>query len=344
MSIASEPMPPQLATSTDRAELAALAEDTIARGSKSFAAAAKLFPPEVRRSAMLLYAWCRHCDDVVDGQQFGFARRPAAELPAPMQRLDALATDTMRALWGDTTLAPAFLSLADVVARHAIPARFPIEHLEGYRMDVEAERYATIGETLDYCYRVAGVVGIMMAMVMGARDDRTLDRASDLGIAFQLTNIARDIVEDARHGRVYVPAEWLAEAGLQEGDLTDAAHREAVAGLAARLVDHAEPYYRSAFFGLSALPARSAWAVATAHGVYRQIGLDLKARGADAVGTRISTGRLAKLRHVALGAAKVAATRLPLPLRRPQELYARPMRRRPAPGEERSSGDRRTGP
>ena len=338
MSIASEPMPPPLARA-DRAELAALAEDTIAKGSKSFAAAAKLFAPEVRKSAMMLYAWCRHCDDVIDGQHLGFARRPVAEQPEPMQRLNHLAVDTLRALDGDTAVDPAYLSVADVAHRHQLPTRLFVEHLEGYRMDVGGERYETIEETLSYCYRVAGVVGVMMAMIMGAKGERTLDRASDLGIAFQLTNIARDIVEDAGLGRVYVPAEWLAEAELEPEDLTDPAKREKVAALAARLIDFAEPYYRSAFLGLSALPARSAWAVATAHGVYRQIGLDIKARGPAAYGQRVSTSRAAKLRHVGLGACKVAATRIPWPVRRAPTLWTRP--RGGASGGERSSGDRR---
>ncbi|WAP68239.1 phytoene/squalene synthase family protein [Jiella pelagia] len=339
MSIASEPMPPPLA-SADRAELAALAEDTIAKGSKSFAAAAKLFAPEVRKSAMMLYAWCRLCDDVIDGQHLGFSRRPVAEQPEPMERLNHLVIETLRALDGDTGLHPAYLSMADVVRRHALPTRLLIEHLEGYRMDVGETRYETIEETLSYCYRVAGVVGVMMAIIMGARGDRALDRASDLGIAFQLTNIARDIVEDARLGRVYVPAEWLTEAGLEPRDLTDPARRDEVAGLAMRLVDFAEPYYSSSLVGLSALPARSAWAVATAHGVYRQIGLDLKAKGAAAYGQRVSTSRAAKLRHVGLGALKVAATRIPLPARRSPKLWTRPSGR--AIGAERTSGDRRT--
>ncbi|MCE7027947.1 phytoene/squalene synthase family protein [Jiella sp. CBK1P-4] len=339
MSIASEPMPPPLAR-TDRAELAALAEDTIARGSKSFAAAAKLFAPEVRESAMMLYAWCRHCDDVIDGQHLGLSRRPAVEEPEPMQRLNHLLVETLRALDGEEAVDPPFLSMAEVARRHRLPTRLFVEHLEGYRMDVGDEHYETIEDTLSYCYRVAGVVGVMMATIMGAKGERTLDRASDLGMAFQLTNIARDIVEDARNGRVYVPAAWLAEARLEAKDLTDPARREEVAALAGRLVDFAEPYYRSAFVGLSALPARSAWAVATAHGVYRQIGLDIRARGAGAYGQRVSTSRAAKLRHVGLGALKVAATRIPWPVGRSPKLWTRP--RGGPTGAERSSGDRRT--
>ncbi|MBO0663672.1 phytoene/squalene synthase family protein [Jiella sp. MQZ9-1] len=323
MSSASEPLPLPI-EGIARDDLAAHAEETIAKGSKSFAAAAKLFAPETRRSAMMLYAWCRHCDDAVDGQILGFARAPADCAAKARERLDRIEADTMRALAGERALHPSFLSIADVVARHDLSPQLLLDHLAGYRMDVEGRLYETIEETLAYCYHVAGVVGVMMARVMGADGEATLDRACDLGLGFQLTNIARDIVEDAGAGRVYLPAVWLDEAKLKPSDLSDPTRRRAVGALAIRLVDCAEPYYRSALVGLSALPPRSAWAVATAHGVYRQIGMELKSAGAAAYGDRVSTGTLAKLRHVGQGAAKVASSRLGPSAPRPPELWTRP--------------------
>lgn len=113
-------------------------------------------------------------------------------------------------------------------------------------MDVRGERYETLAQLLVYCHRVAGVVGLMMARIMGVTDTPTLARAADLGLAFQLTNIARDIVDDARAGRVYVPQDWIVEEGLSPEDLGDPAHAEAVARLRRRLVLAAEPYYASA--------------------------------------------------------------------------------------------------
>lgn len=326
MSLATEPLRLPLAPA-DRADLAAHARDTIAKGSKSFAAAARLFDPDMRQSAMMLYAWCRHCDDVIDGQVLGFSRRLAAEEATPVERLTELEAQTLAALDGDLTLGPAFCSVADVAARHGLDRRLFIEHLEGYRMDVEGRRYATIEETLDYCYRVAGVVGVMMAQVMDAEGEGALDRACDLGIAFQLTNIARDIVDDARVGRVYVPRDWLEEAGLADSDLLHPRHRGAVAQVAARLVDLAEPYYASALEGLPALSWRSGWAVATAHGVYREIGMDIRRHGTEALEGRISTGRLAKLRHVGQGLAKVAMSRVKSHKPRSEELWTRPCQR-----------------
>src|SRR5690606_18505823 len=191
------------------AELAAHAAQTIQAGSKSFAMAARLFDPPTRRSVMLLYTWCRHCDDQVDGQQLGRGRYQTDD-----HVLHALEVATRRACAGKPTREPAFAALQAVVHAHEIPERFLVEHLQGFAMDVRGHRYQTQDDTLTYCYHVAGVVGLMMAWIMGVRDEATLDRACDLGIAFQLTNIARDIVEDAGIGRCYLPAAWLRELGF----------------------------------------------------------------------------------------------------------------------------------
>ena len=184
---------------------------------------------------------------------------------------------------------PAFAALQEVAQRHALPERYAQEHLRGFAMDAHGREYITIDDALEYCYHVAGVVGLMMAMIMGAKGEATLDRACDLGLAFQLSNIARDIVEDARNDRCYLPAQWLSEEGVPRKELALPAHRPAVARLAARLVDLAEPYYAYANQGLPALPLRSAWAIATARGVYREIGIQVKARGAPAWDQRVST-------------------------------------------------------
>lgn len=182
-------------------------------GSKSFAAAAKLFDERTRQSAVMLYAWCRHCDDVIDGQTLGHGQL-AGDRNSGEARLAELVDLTERAYAGEAMSDPAFAAFQQVVQRHQIPKRYPLEHLAGFRMDVQDYRYQTLDDTLLYCYRVAGVVGLMMARVMGAEAEPTLERACDLGLAFQLTNIARDIVEDAQIGRVYLPAEWLAEVGI----------------------------------------------------------------------------------------------------------------------------------
>lgn len=294
------------------------AAETIRVGSKSFAAAARLFDRDTRRGVLMLYAWCRHCDDVVDGQALGHSTGESVDAAAQVERLRE---QTRRAYAGEPQADPAFAAFQDVALRHAIPPQHAYDHLAGFAMDAAGARYDTIDDTLRYCYHVAGVVGLMMASIMGARDEAVLDRACDLGLAFQLTNIARDIVEDARIGRVYLPAAWLRDAGIAPADVAHERQRDALARVAARLVDHAEPYYDSALDGVAALPLRSAWAIATARRVYRQIGIEVKRRGARAWDARAGTSRATKLRLLALGGVDALASRFRKPGSRPTGLW-----------------------
>jgi phytoene synthase len=303
------------------------ATHTIEVGSKSFAAAARLFDPPTRRSVLMLYAWCRHCDDVVDGQELGFhvaSAAPATRWHDPAAGLAVLEAQTRRAYAGEPIEEPAFAAFQEVALRHRIDPRFAFDHLAGFAMDVDGARYETIGDTLRYCYHVAGVVGLMMASIMGAHDDAVLDRACDLGLAFQLTNIARDIVDDAHIGRCYVPAQWLREAGIPPAEMAEPRHRAALASVAARLVDHAEAYYDSALGGIAALPLRSAWAIASARNVYRQIGIEVKRRGAHAWDGRAGTTKAMKLWLLAKGAATALSSRSQMMRARPAQLWQRP--------------------
>ncbi|HBC23207.1 MAG TPA: phytoene synthase, partial [Pseudomonas sp.] len=124
--------------------------------------------------------------------------------------------------------------------------------------------------------------------------------------------------------RVYLPAEWLAEVGIPEDEVALPQHRAALATLAARLVDLAEPYYRSASQGLRDLPLRSAWSIATAHGVYRQIGVEVKARGAAAWDARVSTSKGQKLQFLLGGGVLALASRRMQVRPRPDDLWRRP--------------------
>ena len=169
-------------------------------------------------------------------------------------------------------------------------------------------RYETLEDCCRYCYHVAGVVGVMMAYVMGARGEDALDRASDLGLAFQMTNIARDVMDDAAAGRVYLPEQWLREAGVPPDEIARPDHRPAVHSVTRRLLDEAERYYASAQTGLALLPFRSAWSVATARRVYRDIGRLLRERGPGAWDRRASTGTGRKLLLASAAAGDAMAT------------------------------------
>ncbi len=289
----------------------AASHESIRRGSKSFAAAARLFDRRTRDDAAMLYAWCRYCDDLVDGQTLGHGQ--LADFRAGQDaRLESLRERTRRALDGKPSDDPVFAAFRRVAATHRIPARYPLELLDGFAMDVAERRYETLQDTLEYSYHVAGVVGVMMAIIMGVRDEATLDRACDLGLALQLTNIARDVVDDARAGRVYLPAGWLAEAGVEPtpAAVAEPASREAVYGVALRLLDAAEPYYASAGAGLPALPLRAAWAIATARAVYREIGVRLRRGGPAAWDGRVTVSTARKCLLVGRGGLQAAASRV----------------------------------
>lgn len=303
------------------------ATDTMAAGSKSFATAARLFDARTRRSALMLYAWCRYCDDVTDGQVLGF-HHPSLSDGSALQRLEMLRTRTQQAYAGELMSEPAFAAFQEVATRHSIPPQLVFDHLEGFAMDVRETHYDTLEDTLRYCYHVAGVVGLMMARVMGVRDDAVLDRACDLGLAFQLTNIARDIVEDAQIGRCYLPAQWLAQEDMQARDILDPKRRESLARLARRLVEQAEPYYASALAGLRDLPLRSAWAIASAHGVYREIGMKVRAAGPAAWERRQGTSRLEKVGLLVKGAGLALRSRVETSPPRSAGLWQRPRRQR----------------
>ena len=288
-----------------------LSHELIEKGSKSFAMAAKLLPRDVRYDAMMLYAWCRHCDDVIDDQILGFARETAgAETPA--ERLGQLKEKTKAALEGHAD-EPVFIALERVARKHGIPERHPMELLSGFEMDVNGRVYNTLEDTLDYCYHVAGVVGVMMAMIMGVRERPTLNRASDLGIAFQLTNISRDVIEDAKGGRCYLPREWLREAGIDGADLCDPQHRKAVSQVTRRLLREADGYYRSALFGMQRLPLGAAVGIGCARRVYRDIGRIVASRRESAWDSRAIVGRSRKAAAAISGA--IAAIRAHTTLR-----------------------------
>jgi phytoene synthase len=152
-----------------------------------------------------------------------------------------------------------------------------------------------------YCYRVAGTVGLMMAHVMGLRDEGALKHAADLGIAMQLTNIARDIVEDASMGRIYLPSAWLSETRIAPEAIAAPENREKLAILTLRLLREAERYYRSGDEGLWHLSFRSACAVAAARNVYSEIGALLLKKGAHAWDERTYVTGARKLRVVLRG-------------------------------------------
>jgi phytoene synthase len=309
--------------SADRAATVAAARESIARGSKSFGAAAMLFDPVTRERAWLLYAWCRRCDDIVDGQDHGHGLSPVADVRA---RVDEVRAMSDAALAGQVVGEPAFDALRIVAAETGLPRRFVHDLIDGFQLDAEDWRPRGERDLYRYCYHVAGAVGCMMAIVMGVdpADEATLDRACDLGMAFQLANIARDIEEDDRGGRCYLPDDWLAEMDVPPGQHMKPPFRDRLTVLARRLATRAALHEDSARVGAAALSFRSAWAVLAAAGIYGDIARTVAARGNHAWDHRVSTGKAAKLRWIARAAAQAARRRAIDPRPRDPLLWTRP--------------------
>jgi phytoene synthase len=277
-----------MTSAAERASLVAESERIIREGSKSFRFASNLFDQVTRERAWLLYSWCRACDDLADGQTLGHGAAAPAD---PERRIAFIRETTDRALAGETVGVAPFDALRVVAAECAIPRRFMDDHLAGFALDSEGWRPASEDDLLRYCYHVAGAVGCMMAVLMGVApgDEDTLDRACDLGLAFQLSNIARDIVEDHGVGRVYVPTDW---------GTVDPRDRTGLAAIAERLAALVSSYEASARVGAARLPFRARWAVLSAAAIYGGIARKVVARGTHAWDSRTVVHKPEKLAMV----------------------------------------------
>ncbi|MCB2072443.1 MAG: phytoene/squalene synthase family protein [Novosphingobium sp.] len=281
----------------NRRHLLAHARASIMRGSKSFAAASRLFDPTTRERVWLLYAWCRACDDLADAQDHGHA---LGDQSGAAERLALIRILTERAMAGEETGNPSFDALGQLAKETGITREMTEDVIAGFALDAEEWRPRSEADMLRYCFHVAGAVGVMMAVVMGVPpgDEDTLDRACDLGIAFQLANIARDVWEDDAAGRCYLPVEWLVEADIPPGEVTKPHYRDALVPQVRRLCAMERTYEASARVGAARLGFRQRWAVLSAAGIYGAIAREVDRRGAHAWDHRVTTSKAAKLGFV----------------------------------------------
>ncbi|MEQ1651010.1 MAG: phytoene/squalene synthase family protein [Hyphomicrobium sp.] len=250
-------------------------------GSRSFYAASFLLPEHVRAPACALYAFCRVADDAIDVSDGDAAA--VADLRA---RIDAAYRGAPRAIAYDR-------ALAATVAKFAIPRAVPEALIEGFAWDIAQRRYETLDDLLGYAARVAGTVGAMMCLLMGRREASTVARATDLGMAMQLTNIARDVGEDARAGRLYLPMQWCREEGLDIVQwMKDPVFCPAIARCVARLLEAADALYASGERGITELPRDCRRGIRAAGLLYANIGHEVARRGYDSVTSRaVVSGR-----------------------------------------------------
>ncbi|WP_019954352.1 15-cis-phytoene synthase [Yoonia vestfoldensis] len=285
--------------------------DMIRHGSLSFHAASKLLPASIRDPALALYAFCRLADDEVDE-----GTHQAGAVLRLQERLDL-------AYAGRPRNAPEDRAFAAIIEEFDMPRALPEALLEGLAWDAAEYRYTTLSGVRDYSARVASTVGAMMCVLMRVRDPDALARACDLGVAMQLTNIARDVGEDARMGRIYLPLDWLAEAGIDPLNFVrDPLPSDAVRSMVKRLLAEADRLYLRSESGINVLPLKARTGIWAARLIYAGIGKQVRQNGYDSITMRAHTSVTQKLGWVGQSAMRTAWSGL---TPRSPIVYAKPL-------------------
>ncbi len=253
---------------------------------KNFYYAFRTLPSRKRRAIYATYAFCRLCDDISDENN-------------SLEEKRALFAQTRRQLKemvnGGKAKDPVFLALQDTVRTFHIPTHYFEEVIEGVEMDLLQTRFQNFDELRGYCYKVASVVGLICIEVFEYEDPKAREYAVDLGLAMQLTNILRDVKEDAERGRIYLPLDEMASFGYSEADLLNGVVNDNFLRLMRFQVDRARRYFASGRRLLPLLSPRSRACPAVLHGVYSALLDRIEASGFDVFQRRIGLSKRAKL-------------------------------------------------
>ena len=259
------------------------------REAKNFYYAFLTLPAARRRAIYVAYAFCRHCDDSVDR---------VGSTPEKLAMLDSLRGALQDTYLGHGT-GPVFLALADVAERYEIPQDYFQEVISGVGSDLVKTRYQDFEQLRQYCYQVASVVGLICIHIFGYKKDEAKRHAIDLGLAMQLTNIARDVQEDLGLGRIYLPQDEMARFGYSEAELQEGIVNEAFVELMRFQAQRAKSYFDSGFQLLPYLPLRSRGCAAVLGQLYRKVLERIESADYDVLHHRVSLSKSEKLRVTA---------------------------------------------
>ncbi|MDD3674895.1 MAG: presqualene diphosphate synthase HpnD [Thauera propionica] len=260
-------------------------QDKAAKSGSSFYYSFMFLPPERRQAITALYAFCREVDDVVD---------ECHDVSLAQAKLEWWRKEVARTYAGTPTH-PVGHALMDVLTRFNLPQEQLLEIIDGMAMDLSQTRYLDFKGLQLYCYRVASVVGLLAAEIFGYQDRQTLKYAHDLGLAFQLTNIIRDVGEDARRGRIYLPIEDLQRFNVPAKDILEARYSDAFRALMKFQADRAEQFYEQAFAQLPQVDRKAQRPGLVMAAIYRTLLREIAADGFQVLDRRTSLTPLRKV-------------------------------------------------
>ncbi len=291
---------PASSPSTPLAECYRLCRNVARDHSKTFYLSALFLAPPKRRAVWAIYAFCRTADDIVD--------RAGADVPSRLAALDEHERKLFAAVDGDAD-DPIFIALADTMQRFAIPVQAALDLLRGARMDLTICRYETFEELREYCDLVAATVGLLTTPILGYERPEALDYGVLLGRAMQLTNILRNVGEDARLGRIYLPLAELREAGYPEEGIFAGTIDDAWIALMRVQIERVRELYAAAEPGIALLDPDARYTVRLALDLYRKILEAIEANGYNVFTKRAFVPLRDKLTTAALGVFPISRSR-----------------------------------
>ena len=252
---------------------------------RNFYYASRTLPSKKRKAIYAAYAFCRVCDDIADD-----------DLPLDeKRRLLAQTRQRLAACWSSEPQDHVFRALRDAALSYDIPAAYFEEIIDGVEMDLTVTRFRDFRELREYCHKVASVVGLVCIEVFGYQDEAAKELAVDLGLAMQLTNILRDVKEDAERGRIYIPQEEMDDWGYSEAELMDGVVNDAFRGLMAFQAARARSYFESGGRLIPLLGRESRACAGVLHQVYSKLLDRIESAGFDVFQRRVAVSTPFKL-------------------------------------------------
>ncbi|WGS66223.1 squalene/phytoene synthase family protein [Enterobacteriaceae bacterium ET-AT1-13] len=245
----------------------------IKKGSKNFNFSCFFLNSTVKKNILILYSWCRYCDDIIDNEILGFKKKKTKK---KFLHIYNFILNTQKIYCNLKINEPHFNKLKAIIYKYNISPIYIFDHIEGFTMDLKNHFYETFEDTLKYCYHVAGVIGIIIVkIIIKNYNNKILDYACNLGIAFQLINISRDILSDYKNGRCYLPNCLFNKFNLNKFNFFKNKKINYLIIITKKIINQSEIFYKSSINGLLKLPIRSYFSIIIAYNIYKKISIKI---------------------------------------------------------------------